>query len=451
MRGRARLRAGRRRRGHRPRAAGPRLAGDGGRRPVTDATAARRAAELGVELVEAPTGPSLDRARRRRRAGGAEPRACPSATRSSRWPPAPGAGAQRDRPRLRVGAGPRRRAAADAGRHRHRRQDHDHAAGHGHARGRRTCAAVAAGNTDMPLVDAPSTLDVDAFVVECTSFRLAWTDALPDRGGGVAQPRARPPRLARLDGRLRAGQGRICGPPAAGRRGDRQRRRPGRDGPTCATAPGRHVTFGDRAADYRVEGGRLPRPAGRVAERRDDAPRPAPRRHQRARRGGAGARGGRWRRWPASPRRWPAFERAAHRIELVGDGRRRRVVRRLEGHHAPRRAHGHPRLRPRRADRRRPQQGPRPGRAGRRADARARRRRHRRGGADEVADGVRRRAARSSRADVDGRRRRARPRGSPPPATPCCCRRRAPASTGTRATPSAATTSPALVHDHIGA
>lgn len=35
--------------------------------------------------------------------------------------------------------------------------------------------AVAAGNTDVPLVEALD-LDVDVFVVECTSFRLAWTD-----------------------------------------------------------------------------------------------------------------------------------------------------------------------------------------------------------------------------------------------------------------------------------
>ena len=36
--------------------------------------------------------------------------------------------------------------------------------------------AVAAGNTDVPLVAALD-LDVDVFVVECTSFRLAWTEA----------------------------------------------------------------------------------------------------------------------------------------------------------------------------------------------------------------------------------------------------------------------------------
>jgi UDP-N-acetylmuramoylalanine--D-glutamate ligase len=36
--------------------------------------------------------------------------------------------------------------------------------------------AVAAGNTDVPLVEAVDNAHLDAFVVECTSFRLAWTD-----------------------------------------------------------------------------------------------------------------------------------------------------------------------------------------------------------------------------------------------------------------------------------
>jgi UDP-N-acetylmuramoylalanine--D-glutamate ligase len=36
--------------------------------------------------------------------------------------------------------------------------------------------AVAAGNTDLPLVEAVDDDGLDAFVVECTSFRLAWTE-----------------------------------------------------------------------------------------------------------------------------------------------------------------------------------------------------------------------------------------------------------------------------------
>jgi UDP-N-acetylmuramoylalanine--D-glutamate ligase len=36
--------------------------------------------------------------------------------------------------------------------------------------------AVAAGNTDVPLVEAVDDDELDAFVVECTSFRLAWTE-----------------------------------------------------------------------------------------------------------------------------------------------------------------------------------------------------------------------------------------------------------------------------------
>jgi UDP-N-acetylmuramoylalanine--D-glutamate ligase len=43
--------------------------------------------------------------------------------------------------------------------------------------------SVAAGNTDVPLVTALD-LDVDAFVVECTSFRLAWTERF--RGDAAA-------------------------------------------------------------------------------------------------------------------------------------------------------------------------------------------------------------------------------------------------------------------------
>ena len=113
-------------------------------------------------------------------------------------------------------------------RHRHRRQDHDHAAGRGHGRGlgRR---AVAAGNTDVPLVSALD-LDVDVFVVECTSFRLAFVDCFRPRGRDVAEPRPRPPRLAPLAGHLRRGQGADLGAPAPRRRGHRVRRRPGRDG-----------------------------------------------------------------------------------------------------------------------------------------------------------------------------------------------------------------------------
>ena len=41
--------------------------------------------------------------------------------------------------------------------------------------------SVAAGNTDVPLVTALD-LDVDAFVVECSSFRLAWTEEFRGEG-----------------------------------------------------------------------------------------------------------------------------------------------------------------------------------------------------------------------------------------------------------------------------
>ena len=108
------------------------------------------------------------------------------------------------------------------------------------------------------------------------------------------------------------------------------------------------------------------------------------------------------------------------------------VVRRLEGDHAARRDHGHPRLPERRAAGRRPQQGPRPRPAGRRRDPRPGRRRARRGrgrGRERVPRPPR--PAPVTEAGVDDGRGRGGARPGPRPATPCCCRPPAPASTGT--------------------
>ena len=44
--------------------------------------------------------------------------------------------------------------------------------------------SVAAGNTDVPLVTAVGDDSLDVFVVECTSFRLAWTERF--RGDAAA-------------------------------------------------------------------------------------------------------------------------------------------------------------------------------------------------------------------------------------------------------------------------
>ena len=127
--------------------------------------------------------------------------------------------------------------------------------------------SVAAGNTDVPLVEAIDT-DVDALVVECTSFRLAWTDAF--RGDGAVWLNFAPDHLnwhADL-GTYEAAKARIF---------DQQR--PSdvaigfADDPVVmahlAVAPGRRRTFGRRSADYHVAGtgadARLTGPAGDLA------------------------------------------------------------------------------------------------------------------------------------------------------------------------------------------
>ena len=130
--------------------------------------------------------------------------------------------------------------------------------------------AVAAGNTDVPLVAALD-LDVDAFVVECTSFRLAWTE--PFRADAAAWLNLAPDHLNWhvSMATYEAAKARLFTPAAARRRRDRLRRRPGRDGPPRG-APARHRTFGLAGADYHVDGGELVGPAGRARRRRQPAP-----------------------------------------------------------------------------------------------------------------------------------------------------------------------------------
>jgi UDP-N-acetylmuramoylalanine--D-glutamate ligase len=133
------------------------------------------------------------------------------------------------------------------------------------AAGLRTSAL---GNTDVPLVDAVDaggTETLDAFVVECTSFRLAWTQRF--RADAAAWLNLAPDHLNWhvSMASYEAAKARIW---------DLQR--PGDvaigfvDDPTVmarlAVAPGRHVTFGRSLADYRTEGGWLVGPGGRIAE-----------------------------------------------------------------------------------------------------------------------------------------------------------------------------------------
>jgi UDP-N-acetylmuramoylalanine--D-glutamate ligase len=125
------------------------------------------------------------------------------------------------------------------------------------------CRAVAAGNTDVPLVTAVD-LDVDAFVVECTSFRLAWTERF--RGEAAVWLNLAPDHLNWHDSVAAyvSAKGRIFtnqrpSDVAIGFADDPEVMR------HLARAPARHVTFAAANADYRVEGGVLVAPRGEIA------------------------------------------------------------------------------------------------------------------------------------------------------------------------------------------
>jgi UDP-N-acetylmuramoylalanine--D-glutamate ligase len=122
------------------------------------------------------------------------------------------------------------------------------------------CEAVAAGNTELPLVAALD-LDVDAFVVECSSFRLAWitrfrpavgtwlnlaTDHL-DWHHDLASYEAAKAQIWRFQGDHDV---------AIGNAADAVVSRHLRE------APGRKRTFGTEVADYRVEATELVGPDG---------------------------------------------------------------------------------------------------------------------------------------------------------------------------------------------
>jgi UDP-N-acetylmuramoylalanine--D-glutamate ligase len=122
---------------------------------------------------------------------------------------------------------------------------------------------VDAGNTATPLVDAIDE-DLDAFVVECTSFRLAWTQRF--RAEGAAWLNLAPDHLnwhgsmesyetakARIFAQQRHDDVAIgfVDDPAVMRH--------------LEAAPGRHRTFGTTSGDYRVDGGELTGPDGPIA------------------------------------------------------------------------------------------------------------------------------------------------------------------------------------------
>ncbi len=122
---------------------------------------------------------------------------------------------------------------------------------------------IDAGNTDTPLVDAIA-LDLDAFVVEATSFRLNWTPTF--RAEGAAWLNLAPDHLNwhRSMDTYEAAKAQVF----ANQRADDvaigfvddavvMRR--------LRNAPGRHITFGAAEADYCVVDGALHGPAGAIA------------------------------------------------------------------------------------------------------------------------------------------------------------------------------------------
>lgn len=122
---------------------------------------------------------------------------------------------------------------------------------------------VDAGNTSTPLVDAVA-MDLDVFVVECTSFRLAWTARF--RAEGAAWLNLAPDHLNwhRSMATYEAAKAQIWAhqrpdDAAIGYADDPVVMR------CLQSAPGRQITFGSTDADYRVEDGDLVGPTGSIA------------------------------------------------------------------------------------------------------------------------------------------------------------------------------------------
>jgi UDP-N-acetylmuramoylalanine--D-glutamate ligase len=125
-------------------------------------------------------------------------------------------------------------------------------------------SAIDAGNTDTPLVSALD-LDVEAFVVECTSFRLAWTSCFRPKAAvwlnlaedhldwhaSIATYGAAKSRIWLHQQPFDVAIGFIEDPAVMDH---------------LAQAPGRHVTFGATDGDYHVVDGWLVGPQGRLAE-----------------------------------------------------------------------------------------------------------------------------------------------------------------------------------------
>ncbi|HEX9258308.1 MAG TPA: UDP-N-acetylmuramoyl-L-alanine--D-glutamate ligase [Acidimicrobiales bacterium] len=129
------------------------------------------------------------------------------------------------------------------------------------ASGRR---AVSCGNTEVPLVSALD-LPVDVFVVECTSFRLAWAESFrpeaatwlnlaSDHLDWHLSPSTYGSAKARIWEHQRSTDAAIAFADDAAVMA------------RLSSAPARHLTFAAAAADYRNEGGVLTGPTGAIAE-----------------------------------------------------------------------------------------------------------------------------------------------------------------------------------------
>ena len=122
---------------------------------------------------------------------------------------------------------------------------------------------IDAGNTSTPLVDAIA-MDLDAFVVECTSFRLAFTPTF--RAEGAAWLNLAPDHLNwhRSMDTYEAAKAQVWanqGPEDVAVGFVEDAVVMGR----LRSAPARQITFGARHADYRVDDGHLVGPRGRIA------------------------------------------------------------------------------------------------------------------------------------------------------------------------------------------
>ncbi len=155
--------------------------------------------------------------------------------------------------------------------------------------------AIATGNVGYPILDAVlADPAYDVLAVELSSFQLHWTSTVEFTAARDPQRRARPPRLARLDAGVRAGQGGDL----AGERGRGLQR--GRRGLVASLAAGRERTVGftlarPGAGVFGISDGALVdgdgtvlargrgRPAGRPAQRRQRAGRRGTRRVGRCR------------------------------------------------------------------------------------------------------------------------------------------------------------------------